>query len=227
MFLKDGAVFIADVHYHRGIREEFIAFLKDIDTPQLFLMGDIFDLLVGGVEATLEENRDVISLLNTVSQEIECIYLEGNHDFHLQSIFPSIKVIPLEHQPIYIQSPNGCIALSHGDNFIGGTYALYAKLVRNPVVIKILNAINVAHWLSSKIQTNNRRKKLCKKIENFNTIACKRALLYKNCETIIEGHYHQNIEITCYGKRYINLPSFACSQEFLCYKNDEFVTLRM
>ncbi|BCD60627.1 MULTISPECIES: UDP-2,3-diacylglucosamine diphosphatase [unclassified Nitratiruptor] len=226
MFLKEGAVFIADAHYHRGIREEFIQFVQQIDTPQLFLMGDIFDLLVGGIKATLEENRDVIALLNAVSKKIECIYLEGNHDFHLNEVFPFMKVIPLSLQPLYLQSPKGCIALSHGDTFIAGTYAYYAKIIRNPIVITILNAINVGNWLSNKIQTYNRAKKLCKKIEDFETIACKRVLLYQ-CDTVIEGHYHQNLDIECDKKRYINLPSFACSKEFMQYKNGAFITLKM
>ncbi|MBD3794144.1 MAG: UDP-2,3-diacylglucosamine diphosphatase, partial [Campylobacterales bacterium] len=49
--IKEEALFIADAHYpHHG--DEFLQILRQLDsgerqTPQLFLMGDIFDLLFG------------------------------------------------------------------------------------------------------------------------------------------------------------------------------------
>ena len=49
--IEQGAIFVADAHYpNHG--DDFLKLLKKIDegeikTPQLFLVGDIFDLLFG------------------------------------------------------------------------------------------------------------------------------------------------------------------------------------
>ena len=79
--IKDGAIFVADVHLNRK-RDKFYSFLVDIKnkkikTSQLFLMGDIFDLLVGGVSYTIKENKKYIELINEISKEVELFFLRG------------------------------------------------------------------------------------------------------------------------------------------------------
>ncbi|EAL6670347.1 UDP-2,3-diacylglucosamine diphosphatase, partial [Campylobacter coli] len=56
MLLQNGAILIADAHENDKRRGfwEFLQALKrsEITTPQLILMGDIFDLLIGEISAT-------------------------------------------------------------------------------------------------------------------------------------------------------------------------------
>ena len=219
--LKKGAVFLGDAHYHPGLREELEAFLNGLQAPQLFLMGDIFDLLVGGVRHSLAQNRSLIDLLNRLSLECEIIYLEGNHDFLLQEIFPHIHVVPLFAQPLVIPSAIGDVALAHGDNFIDGGYRLYRSLLYSRKVIALLDALDVGGWISERIQRYNAAKNLCKKIEDFDKIAKKRVANYKT-DIIIEGHYHQRCICDFGAKRYINLASFACGGEYLCFDGEGF-----
>ena len=101
--IKQDAIFLADSHFNEKNRELLI-FLekvesKEIVTTQLFLMGDMIDFISGESRYFIQQNIEVINLLNKLSNEIEIIYLEGNHDYNLKSIFPNIQVIKREKQP--------------------------------------------------------------------------------------------------------------------------------
>ncbi len=216
MFLKKGAIFVADVHYHLGLREEFLPFLERLDAPQLFLMGDIFDLLVGGVKATFVQNASLIRALNEWCTDKECFYLEGNHDFLLASLFPNIKVIDRFAQPLVVQAGSKRVALAHGDIYIEGFYPLYIETLQNPKLISFLNLLDRYLPISRKIQRYNASKDLCRVIPGFKTVAQKRVEHY-DVDLVIEGHYHQRCRCSFGQKEYINLPAFACTKEVLVW----------
>ncbi|BCD67701.1 UDP-2,3-diacylglucosamine hydrolase [Nitratiruptor sp. YY09-18] len=217
--LKKGALFIADAHYHQGLREELVAFLSQIKSPQIFLMGDISDLLVGSIPSTYKHNKKLIDTINSLAQKCEIIYLEGNHDFNLQRVFPHIQVIPRAQQPLYVKDGGYLVALAHGDIFVGKGYEFYRRAIENPLVLRVLNLFNSNDWIVHKIQTYNASKNLCKSIEGFEEFACKRARLYQ-ADIVIEGHFHQACECQCEDTRYINLPSFGCDKHYMRYEGD-------
>lgn len=70
-----------------------------ISTPQLILMGDIFDLLIGEISATHEFAKPYIELLEELALKIEIIYLEGNHDFNLSCFFKRVKILTYKSSP--------------------------------------------------------------------------------------------------------------------------------
>jgi len=225
MFLKNGALFVADVHYHPKLREEFVSFLERLEAPQLFLMGDIFDLLVGGVEATLTQNAPLIQVLNQWCKNKECYYLEGNHDFLLADIFPNIRVVDRFAQPLLVHAGSKRVALAHGDIHIDGLYRRYIEALQSPKLISFLNFLDRYVPISRKIQHYNASKDLCRVIEDFQSIAQKRVEYY-DVDIVIEGHYHQRCRCSFGQKEYINLPAFACTQEVLVW-DGEFSFARM
>ena len=225
MFLKKGALFVADVHYHPKLREEFVSFLERLEAPQLFLMGDIFDLLVGGVEATIRQNAPLIQALNQWCTDKECYYLEGNHDFLLSGIFPNIRVVDRFAQPLLVHAGSKRVALAHGDIHIDGLYRRYIEALQSPKLIAFLNFLNRYVPISRKIQHYNASKDLCRVIEDFQSIAQKRVEYY-DADIVIEGHYHQRCRCSFGQKEYINLPAFACTQEVLVW-DGEFSFARM
>ena len=88
--IKQNSIFVADSHFNEKNRE-LLTFLEKIEskviiTSQLFLMGDIFDFLSCECKYFIKQNIEVITLLNKLSNDLEIIYLEGNHDFLLASI---------------------------------------------------------------------------------------------------------------------------------------------
>ena len=139
--IKKGAFVISDAHYS-PLRPELLEFIKAIHSKefqptQLILMGDIFDALFGGIPYTCDENAEMVQLINAISLEIEVIYLEGNHDFNLQKIFPHAKVFKISQQPVSCSYEGKKILLAHGD--FGGDfgYRLYVSLIRNPLLLLI------------------------------------------------------------------------------------------
>ncbi len=224
--LKDGAVFIADAHYQKGVREEFEEFIERLQAPQIFLVGDIFDLLVGKVSYTLQENKDMIQKLQNLAKRSECYYLEGNHDFLLQDVFPQMRVVSRFEQPLFLQANQKRIALAHGDIHIYGLYKRYIEMLHKDFVIETLNFCDIGGWISKRIQRYNASKNLCKLIEDFAVIAKKRLSFY-DTDIVIEGHFHQRVMLDFGKKRYINLPSFVCTKEILLFRDEEFSFVRM
>ncbi len=237
--IKNRAVFISDAH-ESSYSNNFYRFLQRIETnqieaSQLFLMGDMFDLLVGDVKFSCDMYRKHIELINKISLKMEVFYFEGNHDFRLKRLFPHTKVFSFSMQPVRAEFENGSrVHLSHGDKFEGVLYLFYTKIIRSSLVLKFLNILDLSlsGKISKKIQQNQLKKNLCKKIENFEPIIVNKLPNYepREGEFIIEGHYHQDKKIVKCGITYINLPSFACNQSFFiveCVNNIKFAQNRL
>jgi UDP-2,3-diacylglucosamine hydrolase len=144
--ISNDAIFIADSHYNNQ-RIAFELFLdtiltKQISTSQLFLMGDMFDFLTYEVDYFKNINQDVIDKLNILSKQIEIIYLEGNHDFSIDKLFPNIIVIPRDIQPLIAQYKDKKIAISHGDIFTPTLYNIFTFILRNDTLLRFLNFLD-------------------------------------------------------------------------------------
>jgi len=220
--IEDGAIFIADAHYpHHGydlLRLMHKINSGEIETEQLFLMGDDFDLLIGGVERTYAPNMELIKLIETISKKIEVYYFEGNHDFCLKDLFVDANVYDIEKQPQYMQLGDLRVGLSHGDKFdTSRSYEVMTKVVRNPKTHRALAIFE--NPIIDKINSKLKMKEICHKTDNFGK---KVANIYKNytlADMVIEGHYHQNEVIGSY----VSLPSLACDKQVGVARGEEIV----
>jgi len=220
--IEEGALFVADSHYpHHG--DDFLKLLQKIDNneiqvPQLFLMGDNFDLLFGYNDYIQTFSKEALVLLQKLSQKMEIHYVEGNHDFCLSPIFPNIHVYSRKMQPVYFQMRDRRVAISHGDRFVTGFgYDLYSTILRNKMTLRILKPFE-------KLIIDHRMHKLSQK-----HICCEyvgfekrvKAILrhYQEADLVIEGHFHQSKII---GK-YVSLPSLACQNQIGIAKNGKIV----
>jgi UDP-2,3-diacylglucosamine hydrolase len=223
--IKSDSIFVADSHFNEKNRELLTLLQKveskEIVTSQLFLMGDIFDFISGESRYFIKQNIEVINLLNKLSNEIEIIYLEGNHDYNLKSVFPNIKVIKRENQPLLAKYEDKTVSLAHGDNFINWKYDLYCKFIRNTIFLRFMNFIDINFFISKKIENALVKKNICHKMKNFEEIVSKRVKNY-NTDIIIEGHYHQGNSYFIDEKRYINIPSLCCQKKYVLIKDLEF-----
>ena len=228
--IKQGAIFVADSHYNQK-NKELLIFLekverKEIVTTQLFLMGDMIDFISGESRYFIKQNSDVINLLNKLSNEIEIIYLEGNHDYNLTTIFPNINVIKRENQPLLAKFEDKTVALSHGDNFINWKYDLYCKFIRNTIFLRFMNFIDVNFFISKKIEDSLVKKNICHKMRNFEEIVSRRVKNY-DVDIIIEGHYHQGNSYFIDEMLYINIPSLCCQKQYVKMIDLEFTEERI
>ena len=228
MFLdiKENAIFVADSHFNQKNRE-FLTFLrkvesKEIFTTQLFLMGDIFDFISGESRYFVKQNVELINLLNKLSKDIQIVYLEGNHDYNLKSIFPNIEVIKREKQPLEaILENNQTVSLAHGDNFINWKYDLYCSFIRNRFFLKFMNFIDINYFISKKIEKALLGKNICHEMKNFEELVSKRVKNY-NTQIVIEGHYHQGKTFIIDDKKYINVPSLCCQKKYTKFIDSNF-----
>ncbi|MBN2824832.1 MAG: metallophosphoesterase [Campylobacterales bacterium] len=215
--IKEGAIFIADSHYpHYG--ETIIELLASLppDTPQLFLMGDIFDILFAHAPFLVEYNQKLIDAINTLSQTIEIFYFEGNHDFNLQAIFPKVSVYSINQQPQSFRLGNQNVGLAHGDRFaLNKRYYLYSKLIRNQTLMKYLPFKQRFIERQLKILQN---KTICKGFEGFEK-RVDEILKHYNSNLVIEGHYHKGVIY----KNYIALPSLVCQKEIAIVQKSKIV----
>lgn len=86
IILEEGAIFIADSHFKQGDTCLLDFFSKIPEGKQVFLMGDIFHLLIGALQTSLRDNSDLIYAISKLSYTNHIIFLEGNHDFYLQNM---------------------------------------------------------------------------------------------------------------------------------------------
>ncbi|MBD3808375.1 MAG: UDP-2,3-diacylglucosamine diphosphatase [Epsilonproteobacteria bacterium] len=219
--IKEGAIFIADAHYpHHG--DEFLELLHKLDkgeiaASQLFLMGDIFDLLFGYNDYILTFCNEAVSLLRKLSKTIEIHYFEGNHDFCLKDVFSDMHVYSRDEQPIAMKMGEKKVSLSHGDKYDAGFgYEVYCKLLRNKITLNILKSFEkkiIDHQMNAL-----KAKIICRKMSNFEQKAEAIMSHYPEyLDMVIEGHFHQAVKI---GK-YISLPSLACQKMYAVIQNGE------
>jgi UDP-2,3-diacylglucosamine hydrolase len=222
--ILEGAFVIADAHFSEK-RPEFLFFLEDIyekklKPTQLILMGDIFDALFGGVPHTQEKNIKAIQYINSISLEIPVIYLEGNHDFNLQNIFPNAKVYSIQQQPVEAMHNGKKILLAHGDIQSPTLYNVYTAIIRNPITLFILNILDAisSHLILKKLDKYLSKKDDCKEFMNLKKYISDRLENKYKCDYFIEGHFHQNETIKFDSFIYINLSAFACNQRYFTVK---------
>ena len=224
--IQENAIFIADSHYpHHG--DAFLDLLKklesgEVQTSQLFLMGDNFDLLFGYNDYIQTYANEAITLLQTLSEQIEIHYFEGNHDFCLGNIFTNMNVYSRDEQPIEFLLGEKKVAISHGDKYVTGFgYDLYCKVLRNKTTLTLLKPFE-------KVIISHRMKKLSQKhiCQTFHGFEKRvEAILehYQEADLVIEGHFHQSKIV---GK-YISLPSQACQGLVAVVEEGEVVFKRL
>ncbi len=221
--LHEGALFVADAHYpHHG--DDFLHLLKAIDkgmveAPQLFLMGDIFDLLFSCGDYIRSFSKEAIEILQRLSERMEIHYFEGNHDFCLQKLFPHIHVYPRTVQPVSMTLQGRKVMLSHGDRYdTGPGYEIYTFLLRSCRAMCLLLPLEKI-LIDPQIHMLQ-RKKICHTFHGFEGKVQRILVHYpKDAELVIEGHFHQAKRIG----RYISLPSLACQKEIGVLRGGEIV----
>lgn len=224
--IEDGALFISDAHYpNHGT--ELLELLYQIDSKkiravQLFLMGDIFDLLIGSFEKSYAPNKEAIELIKSIAQHTPIYYFEGNHDFQLSKIFTNIKIFRREDQPQYMGMNGFIIGLSHGDRYaVGWKHSLMSKVLRNSLVLSVIKILRPN--IVAEKTAGLKEKEICHEISNFDSKAKEIFDNYAGAFWVIEGHYHQARKI----HNYISLPSLACHKQVAVVKDSliEFVNI--
>ena len=191
------AIFIADSHFmplhlqplpeqgevaSKALLDYFKTLLKNpAQMPsQIFLMGDIAHLLLGGVKSSVDTHKELLDSICTLSQVSQVWWFEGNHDFGLNTLqkrveFSKIHFIPRSKQPLafsYInesashlestkESQN--VLLAHGDLFLNKKYELYIRCMQTKIMrwlLALLDSVtfgNLYTFIAKKVNHNTIR----------------------------------------------------------------------
>ena len=224
--IKENALFIADSHYpHHG--DSFLKLLQkleseEVKTPQLFLMGDNFDLLFGYNDYIKTFSSEAIELLQELSQKLEIHYFEGNHDFCLKELFSEITVYSRDEQPVMFTLGEKNVAISHGDRYVTGfAYDLYCKVLRSKTTLTLLKPLE-------KSIIDDRMKKLsqkniCHTFHHFENRVEEILEHYRDVDLVIEGHFHQAKVMD----KYISLPSLACQGQIAVVRDGKIAFIKL
>ncbi len=206
--IEEGAIFVADAHYpHHG--NALPRLLDSIEsgrvvTTQLFLMGDIFDLLIGGLEYSYILNQTIIDTINRLSNFIDIHYIEGNHDFNLHSIFPNVIIYPRASQPLFMSYNGKRVGLSHGDIYgCGVAHDIMSRVIRSRIFVTVTKPLQ--RCLINRQVKILAKKSISHKIDRFKELADTIIASYGETDIIVEGHLHQ----ARIYQDYISLPSLA------------------
>lgn len=214
---------------------------KDPQRTELFLMGDIFDLWIGGHQYFAAQFKPLITALKILRDRgMKITYIEGNHDVHVEGFFQKVLGIEVFVEAQYRQIDGLTLRLEHGDliNLNDQTYLKYRRLIRHPWIKPLGTIIPGAFWhyLGKKASKRSRDQSSHYRAQNEQELVrmiryhAERAYAEKPFDVIISGHMHvfddYKIKSPATGNqeiRSINLGSwFEDPVRILCLRDREW-----
>lgn len=246
--IKPDAIFIADSHWFdkallqnslevsNGDSKDYThkdlpSFLQSLDCSQVFLMGDIAQVLVGNIKSSAQSNHRLLMAIELLSQRSEVFWFEGNHDFALQSLqtlLPNVCFIPRKKQPLMATFNDKSVSLAHGDLFLNLRYKVYIGVLNSAfgrTFVKVIDKVCLGK-LYKALEQKIVRKKIYPFVGGVESFCEKRLALYQRYfakigvnmpQVIVEGHFHLNKRIIKNEVLYVCLPAFCENSETLCF----------
>ena len=142
-------VFIADAHLVSPEDANYrllLRFLHELEgeLDTLYIMGDLFDFWLGFPSHPFTQYDEVLDALERLVQRgCRLVYFEGNHDFHLGTIFSQRLKAEIHSGPAIESVQGKRLYLCHGDqiNREDRFYRLLRFLLRTRLV-----AVSVSHF---------------------------------------------------------------------------------
>lgn len=151
------AWFLSDIHLKDAEERNgkiLLRFLRSLlaQNPKevhLFLLGDIFDLWVGGHDYFAEKFSDLVGALKDLkSAGASITFIEGNHDMHIENFFQKKLGIDVFVEAQYFRFDGITVRCEHGDkiNINDIAYKRYRAFVRNPLVKQLAIHLPGRFW---------------------------------------------------------------------------------
>ncbi len=236
-------VSISDVHIKTpgdSAEKLFLNFLERVETKQadyIFLLGDIFDLLVGnGYEVEARYKKVFDKIREHLVEGRRIIQYEGNHDFHFERLTKKLckkwDVDPNKWQ--YLEEPKVFdfnekrILFCHGDEIELGnlSYKFYRFWIRSFPIHFLANYVVPGKWVQalgdnasrkSRERNNNRYNETMMDEEvkpRFREAARVAAKKFR-AQAVICGHSHCLDNYTEEGLQYFNNGYFPITHSFI------------
>ncbi|PIR31061.1 MAG: hypothetical protein COV38_02225 [Bdellovibrionales bacterium CG11_big_fil_rev_8_21_14_0_20_38_13] len=148
--------FVSDVHIKEDNDEASVLFRKFLDEAKnsdvIVLLGDIFDLVVGGHFDWIEKFPQSFKKISEISKTKKTYFIEGNHDFLVGNLFnhPLMKDITHVSGDLVLHDDEVTIRFSHGDDveIDNKNYRTYKKLIKNSFTEILANKVVPVSFIS-------------------------------------------------------------------------------
>ena len=208
-------IFLADAHLSMPTDRNYrvlLQFLRELEgnTAALFVMGDLFDFWLGFSSRPFRQYDVVLAALHTlVRSGCRLIYFEGNHDFHLGTVFRDELGAEIHTGPA-IQTVQGRrLFLCHGDeiNSADRGYRFLRRLLHNRLAatavryVPPLLALRLKDILQQRSRSGYRAK-----VARWNYRDIIRgfagSLREQGCDGLVCGHFHLGFSEELEGTRF-------------------------
>lgn len=235
------AWFISDLHL-KDLNERnsiiLLRFLHSLaDNPKathLFLLGDIFDLWVGGSDVFQKKFQNIVDEIVALKKKgLEVVYFEGNHDVHVKNFWENKFSIPVWTSAQIYQLGPYKVHLEHGDlmNPEDLAYLRYRSIIRQPLIAPLADLIpgkflneagNFASRLSRKkshVRRQNQQERIRKTIHTY----ADQAFAKDPFDYMITGHMHvrDEYQVGSAEKKGLSINLGSWFEETLALRLDE------
>lgn len=229
------AVFLADAHLrdpgdanYRALLD-FLA-LQEGCTDLLVLLGDICEFLVGYPDTIFPSYVPLFEALARLQQSgTELVYVEGNHDFHLEPGFRHrfpCRVLP-DGGAVALDGKR--VALAHGDlaNPADRGYRLLRATLRSTPVRLLIRLLPPAFtWQIAERMSQASRRGQNDKSRRWPArdilIPYARARLAEGYQAIVTGHFHQPFHEQLNGGELVALGDWITQYSYAVWENGGF-----
>lgn len=203
------AWFLSDIHLktmqerNSDILLRFLRFLlkNNPSETHLFLLGDIFDLWIGGHRVFVKKFQPLVEAVRDLKQAgAQVTYIEGNHDVHIHSFWQKKLGVNVFVEAQYFEINDRVVRVEHGDliNLDDKAYLRYRSLIRHPLIKPLGTLIPGKLWdeIGNYAARKSRARSQVYRIRNEESLVkmirhhAHRAFAEKPFDLIVSGHMH-------------------------------------
>lgn len=196
-------IFLADAHLcapddaNYRLLLSFLASLQGT-TETLCILGDLFDFRVGLPTLDFPEQEPLLNVLQQlVRSGTRLIYLEGNHDFHLNPDLSERLGAEVYPGPVTLKLQNKLVYLCHGDliNRADWRYRLLHRVLRHHFTLRIgqLLPSSTVERLRHRLQRSSKGRYRHDRVR-WDYPALIRSfgatIKAQGCDALVLGHFH-------------------------------------
>lgn len=233
---------ISDIHVHPK-NEKSINTLREFcrndvvrNSDLVVFLGDIFDLCVYDFDQyKLIYSSALIEIETLLKSGVEVVFVEGNHDFRINSLFKNWTKIYKFHyfdNGFYLHIGREVFSFFHGDTIEieNRFYRIYRSLIKNKFISKFYKSIvgfektwSLGLFLLNRSHERHEKYSLSYNSDEVLTKFRKSADLYfksSSSKYLICGHSHVKDFYENNGRTYLNNGFAQAEKTFIYYENE-------
>lgn len=239
--------FISDLHisskgddaYH--LLENFFLHPKVMRCDHIYLLGDIFDFMIGEHKQYTDEYPVFFkSIASAINRGQKVFFIEGNHDFHFKRVVK--KYLKRQNLDVdkFIYLTSGVdlelgqlkTYVCHGyevdyfNKYFKRWYKIYTSAIMKILVSYIFPYFllkKLASWASSDSKRRGKKTFDYQKMKEKYIMGAEALVDEKNIDVVVAGHTHiyENHRFES-QRRYLNVGFPLKDKKFLLFENDDF-----